>query len=309
MDRGGAWYAAVTVRLLSYVVSEYQTVIILGAPRSGTNMLRDVLCRLPGFATWPCDEINPLWRTGNSGYPSDALPTSRLTPRIQHRIRAAFNRQARSRNCKVLVEKTCASCLRPEFVNRCFPGAKFVQIVRDPVDTTSSTLGRWNAPLDPKYLLKKARFVPLRDLPRTATRALLRPLLRGGPPQHRPWGPVLPSDVLPSGETLSASAYAALQWIECVARTDAFFAQLAPEQACSTRYEDFVVDPEGVLMTVLSQLGFAVETGCIEAAVAAVHCRSVGRGRGVMDAAARIILEARAISTMHRHGYAFDVDG
>ena len=33
-------------------------VVIIGAPRSGTNMLRDVLCDWPGVVTWPCDEIN-----------------------------------------------------------------------------------------------------------------------------------------------------------------------------------------------------------------------------------------------------------
>jgi len=33
-------------------------IIIVGAPRSGTNMLRDVLTSFDGVCTWPCDEIN-----------------------------------------------------------------------------------------------------------------------------------------------------------------------------------------------------------------------------------------------------------
>ena len=37
-------------------------VIIIGAGRSGTNMLRDLLAQLPQFSTWPCDEINYIWR-------------------------------------------------------------------------------------------------------------------------------------------------------------------------------------------------------------------------------------------------------
>ena len=48
-------------------------IIIIGAPRSGTNMLRDVLTALPGFETWPCDEINLAWRHGNRALPSDEL--------------------------------------------------------------------------------------------------------------------------------------------------------------------------------------------------------------------------------------------
>ena len=48
-----------------------QDVIIIGAPRSGTNMLRDALTALPDCGTWPCDEINYVWRHGNVGFPSD----------------------------------------------------------------------------------------------------------------------------------------------------------------------------------------------------------------------------------------------
>ena len=50
-----------------------QKVIIIGAPRSGTNILRDVLTSFDGICTWPCDEINYIWRHGNAKYPSDEL--------------------------------------------------------------------------------------------------------------------------------------------------------------------------------------------------------------------------------------------
>ena len=33
------------------------TVIIIGAPRSGTNILRDTLTSLSNVGTWGCDEI------------------------------------------------------------------------------------------------------------------------------------------------------------------------------------------------------------------------------------------------------------
>ena len=45
-----------------------KTVIILGAPRSGTNMLRDILCQHPFLNTWNCDEINPIWKYNNYSY-------------------------------------------------------------------------------------------------------------------------------------------------------------------------------------------------------------------------------------------------
>ena len=43
--------------------------MIIGAARSGTNMLRDVLTSLDGVDTWPCDEINYIWRHGNIRWP------------------------------------------------------------------------------------------------------------------------------------------------------------------------------------------------------------------------------------------------
>ena len=43
----------------------FTPVIVVGTGRSGTNMLRDALCVLPGFDTWPCDEGNYIWRHGN----------------------------------------------------------------------------------------------------------------------------------------------------------------------------------------------------------------------------------------------------
>ena len=57
-----------------------ENIVLVGAPRSGTNMLRDVLTALDGIGTWPCDEINYIWRHGNVRYPSDELPRENATP-------------------------------------------------------------------------------------------------------------------------------------------------------------------------------------------------------------------------------------
>ena len=56
-------------------MSNHKPIIIIGAPRSGTNMLRDVLCNLDGVGSWPCDEINYIWRHGNVKNPSDEFLT------------------------------------------------------------------------------------------------------------------------------------------------------------------------------------------------------------------------------------------
>ena len=47
---------------MSTKVRPYTPVFIIGCPRSGTNILRDVLASHPSISTWPCDELNQLWR-------------------------------------------------------------------------------------------------------------------------------------------------------------------------------------------------------------------------------------------------------
>lgn len=113
----------------------FHPLVIIGAGRSGTNVLRDTLVRLDGFATWPCDEINPIWRHGNLGYPDDQIPASRATPAVRQFIRKAFLRiwQEQSRP-DFVVEKTCANALRVPFVSAVLPEARFIHIVRDGYD-------------------------------------------------------------------------------------------------------------------------------------------------------------------------------
>src|SRR6185503_1405135 len=108
--------------------------IIIGAPRSGTNMLRDLTCTLPGCGTWPCDEINFIWRHGNVGYPSDAIPPRLATARVRSFIRSRFAKIARQRGLTTVVEKTCANSLRVPFVDSVVPEARYIFLVRNGVD-------------------------------------------------------------------------------------------------------------------------------------------------------------------------------
>jgi len=67
-------------------------VIIIGAARSGTNMLRDVLCSIPGLTTWPCDEIPYIWRHGNRDHPDDEFSPDMARPDVQRYILNQFRR-------------------------------------------------------------------------------------------------------------------------------------------------------------------------------------------------------------------------
>ena len=117
---------------------EGSPVVIVGAPRSGTNMLRDVLARLSGVATWPCDEINYIWRHGNLRYPSDEFPPELARPAVQRYVDRQFDWVSRHYDADVVVEKTCANSLRVPFVDRVVPEARYVFIRRNGLDAVDS---------------------------------------------------------------------------------------------------------------------------------------------------------------------------
>lgn len=256
--------------------------IIAGAPRSGTNALRDALCRLPEFHTWPCDELNPLWRTGNRDYPTDELTAAHARPEVVSRIHRAFDRQSSKQRTATLVEKTCANTLRLEFVHSVFPNALFVEIVRDGRDAASSAVKRWGAPFELMYTLRKVRYVPKADLAGVVTGQLAHRVLRMGAPRQakvRTWGPrwTAIDELVTSGASLEEIS--ATQWSACTSASADFFATHRDADVVHVRYEDFVTSPAATLHTICSAAGVQTGDGAVTGAIDSIHARSVGRWR------------------------------
>ena len=103
----------------------YTPIIIIGAPRSGTNMLRDVLCSFRGIGTWPCDEINFIWRHYNINKDTDEFNEGMASEKVKKYIHNKFDLFAKKENLNFLVEKTCANSLRVPYVNKIIPNAKY----------------------------------------------------------------------------------------------------------------------------------------------------------------------------------------
>lgn len=282
----------------------YQPVVIIGAPRSGTNMLRDVLCQFDGVATWPCDEINYIWRHGNVRYPSDEMPEKRVTPEIRAYVNKRFQWVAHRYQAHTVVEKTCANSLRVPFVDRAVPGARYVYIYRDGLDTTGSAKLRWQAKLDIPYLLEKVRFVPPMDLPYYGSRYLWSRVYRLFSRGKRLafWGPALDSmhEIL---ERHSLNEVCALQWQRCVENAEAAFAEMPQERVIRVRYEDFVRYPEQELTKIVEFLVLDVSADTIRSAVVDVSSKSIGKGRASLDPAEIEQLETLVGETLDRYGY------
>jgi len=259
------------------------SILIIGAPRSGTNMLRDILTSLPGLGTWPCDEINYIWRHGNIRFPSDEFTREMATPPVVHSIRRHFQRIADRYDLRVVVEKTCANSLRVEFVDSVLPDSKYIFIRRDGLDAVGSALKCWRAPLNVPYLARKARFVPVTDLPYYATRYLWNRVYRLFSKERRlaMWGPRL-SDMDDLLARYSLEEVCALQWKRCDDRAGDAFSRMNGDRFIEVSYEDFVCRPFAQLQRITEFLGTDVSESGLRTLVSGVSDSSIGKGRAYL---------------------------
>lgn len=280
------------------------TFIIIGAPRSGTNMLRDVLTSLQGVETWPCDEINYIWRHGNLRYPSDEIPKENARSTVKRYIRRRFSAIAQKTNAQVIVEKTCANSLRVPFVSEVVPEAKYLFIYRDGIDATGSAKLRWTARLDIAYILEKVRFVPRLDLPYYGLRYFLSRLYRFFSKEKRLafWGPAL-NDMQDILRKHSLEEVCALQWQRCVEQAELAFSTMPQEKVLAIRYEEFVVNPQEQLARVLAFMGITATETDIASAVRPVSATSMGKGRQSLGQKKVTELESLVGDTLKNYGY------
>lgn len=281
-----------------------RNVIIIGAPRSGTNMLRDTLTALPGIETWPCDEINYIWRHGNLRYPSDEFSASMARPEVVNYIRGQFDDMARATKAHTLVEKTCANSLRVDFVDRILGDARYIYIRRSGIDVVASAQIRWKAQLDLAYVFNKARFVPPSDLPYYALRYFWHRVHRLTSKDQRlgSWGPRLDEmdEILAKYSLLQVCA---IQWQRCVEAADSAIDRLPSGQVLEVSYEEFVVKPIEQMTKILTFLGVEADQSLLLKATREISPDSVGKGMDLLgaDTVAKILPYLGA--PLVRHGY------
>lgn len=282
----------------------YESIVIIGAPRSGTNILRDMLVELPGTGTWPCDEINYIWRHGNLRYPSDEFTSNMATPSVKGYIRGRFDKFAKGRSLDTLVEKTCANSLRVGFVDKILPDAKYVFIVRDGMDVVGSALKRWKASLDIPYILQKARYVPPADLPYYASRYMLNHMYRLVSWEHRLslWGPAMDNigDLL---ARYSLPEVCALQWKACVDNSERDFATISSKNILRIKYEKFVQEPVAEFARLADFLNKQVPDSVKAYLRKNVRPNSVGKGRKALGEVGGQNLRPLIADTLERYGY------
>lgn len=117
-----------------------QPIILLGAPRSGTTLLTDLLGAHPDVAV--INEPRLVWRFGNDRC-SDELRRHHARPEVIDHIHGAFGAVLDQTGRSRVVEKTPANSVRPRFVDAVFPDAVYVHITRNGWSAVPSLRAFW----------------------------------------------------------------------------------------------------------------------------------------------------------------------
>ncbi len=282
-------------------MSEYRMIFLIGAARSGTKLVRDVIATHPAIDRVPYD-INYIWRLGNEHLQDDQISVAAITPEIRARIQRRIT-QDYHRGAPFLIEKTVSNCLRIPFLQALYPDALFIYLLRDGRDVVESSMRQWTARPDWRYILRKIRTFPVLSAPAYALRYAFTTVQRlTATHQSVPatWGPRyagIDEDV----RRLDLLEVCARQWLHCVELAEHDLGQLPSEQVLTIRYEAFVRDPLADLQILAAKIGIpAYDERMIAGMVSAAY---IGRGVQTLPPQQQVQLEQAIGTVCIRLGY------
>lgn len=252
-------------------------IIILGPPRCGTNLLRDLLTGSAyNLVTWKCDEINPIWRIPSPNSTHDALSPDLLNSMNISLIHSCFAKLLRHKSNYLIVEKTCANCLRPDYIRAVFPEAFIVSITRNGQDAIPSAVKKAQSARDIFYTLKKLQYVPIQSL-KFYIRSHFFSLFSSTHFNSSLWGPIYPS-MRSDLQTFGLEYALASQWVHCISGIHHLHSLHPPSHAFSLTYEDLVLDPTTVISQLFSKLNLSFDSAKLSKLSQSVYTSSIGLG-------------------------------
>ncbi len=258
-------------------------VVVIGAARSGTKMLRDALAAATGAGQVPYD-IGYVWRAGNESCPDDVLDPAAMDVRTRRFIRGYLDGFVAG-SPPAVVEKTVGNALRLPAVATVLPEASYVHLIRDGVDVIESAMRQWTAPPDLRYLAAKARSFPVRLVPRYGFKYARSLAGRRGRERGRvgSWGlryPGIDAD-LRATDLLTVCAR---QWRSAVTLAQQDFERLRLP-VIEIRYEQLVRDPSGQVSRVAEFTGLRTSPQRLKTATRRIVPQREGSARAELSTA------------------------
>ncbi len=284
--------------------SDIKKVFIIGAGRSGTKFLRDILGKSDDVSIVPYD-VGYVWRYGNENSTHDELTSNMINDKIRHYIQSTLPTLCASSDNrsspKMMIEKSVPNALRVEFVHALFPDAKFIHLIRDGRAVTESSIRLWQSPSEKGYLLKKLRYFPWKNYRYAfwyVSNMILGKISGRG---QKSWGPRylgIDEDI----DTLPLSVVCARQWRKCVEAANKQLAKLDGSSVLEVRYEELMQD-ENVLLSVCEFLGINDKKSVLSHFRASVNQSNTEKWRGNLSTdTLKLILEETRL-TNEKLGY------
>ncbi len=233
----------------------FQPVIIIGAPRSGTNMLRNAITYFDNIDTWPFDETNFIWKYGHKISETDELNVHEITNEKIKYVKDQFLKIAFKNNSEFVVEKTCANSLRVAYVDKILPNAKFIFIYRNGNDAIVSAKKKWKEGLDKKNIAKKVLWFNFSYLIKYILYKLFKKIqFRLKRKKYSVWGPEI-ENIEKYVSKYDLNTVCALQWLRCIELAHESLKDIDPKRIFKLKYEDFTENPNLYLEEILKFLG------------------------------------------------------
>lgn len=275
-----------------------KVIVVIGAARSGTKIIRDSLAMAADAGAVPYD-VGFVWRYGNESSSHDGLFPDAIKPKTQRLVRSYVAKYARN---GVVIEKTVGNTLRVPFVAALLPEARFVYVERDGVDVSVSTMREWLAESDYRYLAKKLKHFPVRLLSTYGVKfARAQTVGRDRKAGHvGSWGPRYPgidADLARDG----LLRVCARQWRESVTAARRDLGSI--DRVVKVQYKDLVDDAVGTLTRVLTELELPVAEGRLTTAAAMIDPSAAHPARPELTASERSALSEEIAPLLKELGY------
>ena len=219
-------------------------VFIIGAARSGTTMLGELISKHPDVAFWL--EPKYIWRYAKAHSEDDIRSADEADRRTKNYIRKKFFKFTERKSKKRFVEKTPSNVFRISFINEIFPEALFVYIERDGRPVCLSAEKKWCSRPDKTAIYRRlfSFEIPMRDLFHY-TFAFIRDVLGRiiAPKQGYIWGPHF-NGIQEYRNTHSVIESCAKQWLESVNAAETALDKLDESRVYRVRYEDLLASPQ-----------------------------------------------------------------
>lgn len=230
-------------------------IFIIGAARSGTTLLGEILSQHKDIAYWL--EPKYIWRYNKPRSKHDERTANETSDKTIKYIRKRFYSYLIKNKKNRFLEKTPSNVFRVSFINKVFPNALFVVIIRDGRDVTLSAYKKWTSKPAKSAIIRRlsSNEIPLFELPFYGA-AMFRDVLARFflPKKGFIWGPTF-KGMQAFRSKNSTIKSCAMQWLKSVSIANRDLEQLPKDRIFKMTYENLITNPESEISALLQFLG------------------------------------------------------